>query len=602
MAEQEKTSLNNNSDESTVYTKKSIGYADGYAKYTQKSAGHNPDGTRLDANVTRGDGEEQVKSTSPELLIDHQSNTFRRINGFGTTDNFNPSNEYEDPTYLIFDIHIMKEDSPLFREDIIKSFMDEYTDAVPEIGERVEYWVEFRNRISKIFSSDTNIEEDGSKKHYIESISNLDVLLNPIINYPEDNIIFTLTEDITMTLQYLSELYNNLVYSYDTHRHLIPDNLLRFNMRITVRDMRNLRKLTNQDNILNNTVNDDVSKFIYVLHDCQFNFFNTKNFGNEMKIAGFGASAISTPASGSFAINFKSYSKITAPLLMDNSKIIDFRERETQTSEDRKTIYKTVFNSDYKSSDDVIAIEKKNNQDQNIKYRSVASINEGNRQEPNNPFQIPEINTSIRGFTNLIKKEIVQVRDVIIKQVYEEVNQLVTAGQRYLGENVGLTIGRVNVYYDSLEKKITSFSHLFEDFLDDTIDNWKGQKDSVTAELRTKNIYGEEPSYNEKYPDSDDTVITDVHEDGVYNEKYPDGDLHEQGIYNEKTPEGDLHDDGQYNLKFPDGDLHVDGIYNEKQPSGNIQEPGQYNEKYPDGDVNVDGTYNDKKPKGNVYK
>jgi len=616
MAEQDKTSLNNTNStqddlnkqtKSTIYTRSSIGYAGGYGQYTQKSGAHSVDGTQEQSKITKSTIERE-KSTSPELLLDLQSDRFRRINGYsrGIKDS---ANDYEDPTFLIFDLFIDKSISPLFND--AKSFIDEYATYVPELDERKNYWQEFVDTLFKIFPSDSvSSNQDGIKRHYIEAIGGLDVLLNPIINYPEDIITFSITEDIAMTLQYLAELYNNLVYSYDTHRYLIPDNLLRFNMTITIHDIRNMK---NADK----TVNNNISKFVYVLHDCQFNFMGTKNFGAEIRRAGFSAGSPSLSAGGVISMNFKSYSKITAPLLIANSKVVDFREREPKDSYSRT-------DGDYKTSTEVIATETYNETIKNITYRSKSDIIQGYNSDnlTLNGLQIPDVNTSIRGFQNIIKKEIVEVRDVIIKQIYEEVNQLVTEGQRIIGNKLGFTLGKVNVYYDSLEEKISNFSYLFESFLEGKADDVLGRGTDYTT--KEGNVYGTEPQYNEKYPSGDvhpngiynqkfpegDKLPDgkynekypsgDVHLDGAYNEKYPNGDVHPDGKYNEKYPEGDKLSDGKYNEKYPEGDKLSDGKYNEKYPSGDVQEKGTYNEKYPSGDVQPDGKYNQKFPEGDI--
>ena len=565
MAEQDRTSfLNEETETYQIYSRKSLGYADGYSRYVKRSGAITKDGIRETITIVKPYPEENVKSSVLNFLLDKPSDTFRKINGYGK-ERSSTSDAYEDPTFLIFDINLMKFESPLFREDVIKAFLDEYSTLIPEIAEREGYWEEFLNILFKIFPSDISEEGDGIKRHYIESVNGLDVLLKPIINYPEDNIQINVTEDIAMTIQYLAELYNNLVYSYDTHRYLIPENLLRFDMRITVRDFRNMRKpVFNDDGLVKNVINEDISKFIYVLHDCQFNFMGTKNFGTEIKRAGFGAPLPPMSNGGTITINFKSYSKITAPLLIDNSKIVDFRERE---SDQERNLYRVLFN-DVSPQFEVIEKERRKEDAENSILKSIVTdaINEAS-----------------------------EVRAVLVNKIVEEANQVVKAGQRTLAtSNLGFTLGKVNVYYDSLDEKVTRFAFMFESFLRDATDNLFGRTREIPQ--RIGNVYNQDAQYNEKFPEGD------LHDDGGYNEKFPEGDLHDDGTYNEKEPEGDLHDDGGYNEKFPEGDLHEDGQYNEKFPEGDVHEDGQYNEKEPEGDVHEDGQYNEKFPEGDLHE
>jgi len=577
-----------------IFTKKSIGYAEGYTTNKRKTGGHTEDGTTIvEVPPT---GKELVKSDNLPEMFDNHSNKFRTINGYG-----NSQNDYEDPTYLIFDLNIMNSISSLF-SDNTKKFISEYSNFVPELEERLGYLEEFTNRLLEIFPGDFDPNgTSGIKRHYIEGVGGLDTLTKPIIDYGTDIITFTITEDVAMTLQYLAELYNNLIYSYNTHRYLIPDNLLRFNMKITIRDIRNMKNE-------NDKINENISKFIYVLHDCQFDFMSTKSWGADIKRAGFSAAAPGISAGGTISMNFKSYSKITAPLLKNNYKIIDFKEYEPTDS------FRTTFDGDYKSQDEV-----EENMNINIFKENSESLSNSDRKS-NLPggIQIPEINTSIRGFTDNIKNEISEVREVIIQKVYEEVNILVTRGQRWIGDNLGFTVGKVNVYYDSLEEKITNFSFMFSNLLDKKVDEWFGRDIKITR--REGNVYSEKRigpkndndtklehrtidlTNNRSTKDNDRKLhnrtvdlTSTTHPDGTANRIYPDG------TYNEKYPEGDVHPDGIYNQKFPNGDVHPDGIYNEKFPKGDVMKDGVYNEKYPEGDVHPDGIYNNNPPKGNIY-
>jgi len=629
-------------------TKKTLGYADGYAQYTERYGGLtevNGESVRA-SEVTNDNAYAQEKSAPLSKQVNTQVNNFRNIFGY------NNSDSREDPTFIIFDLYMDYIDSPLFNN--VNGFFSSYSDSIPELSERPEMYSQFVNMVQKIFPGDLN-QEAGYKRHYINSIGGLDLLFKKIVTYPEDVLTFTLSEDVTMLTQYMSELYSNLVYSYDTHRYLIPDNLLRFNLTIMFRDARDM--VTTEGKY----VNQGISKFAYVLHDCQFDFFNSRNFGNDVKVSGFDGGATTTPASLTFSINYKSYSKITGAQAIDNAIPIDLRERLNLDSEGYER-----FSTDYNSLDE----QKEKTQlekDANAERSNPLSDGEGNVSTLY-PKNLPagskkKTKGPIGQYTEKLKNsftdEISDVRNVLINKVKEEVTVLSSQAQRFVSDKLlggldipgfnGITLSKVNVYYDDPFQAINKVSFLFEKFLDNAVDDLKnnvsvdidtnaekgsrvniywdeagdtfGEKAENAAKNafygdtgplpRNSNLYGdaltegkapsgesrhEDGSYNEKEPTGD------LHEDGEYNEKYPEGIVQPKGEYNEKYPDGDLHEDGQYNLKFPGGDVHEDGTYNEKYPDGDVHEDGSYNEKYPDGDTHEDGTYNEKYPDGDVHE
>ena len=602
---------NSNDKNTKIYTKENLGYVDGYAKYTSKSGAHWGPGVQETKKIEKsGYDSDKRDGVRENWLYDKQSNIFKKIIKGYNNNLSTKSDEYEDPTFLIFDIEIDTDDSPLFNpkygnnDFTLNRFINEYYENIPEINERKTantdkfgMFDEFRKQFTKIFptSSPNSLDypESGSKRHYIESIGGLDLLNKKIVNYPDDAISITLSDDITLLTQYLSELYNNLIFSYDTQRQLIPNNLLRFNLRILVSDFRNMKIKFNDS--ANNTeeykdiINSNVSKMLYILHDCELNFFETKSFGDELIRGGFGSSKPNTPAKNTFKINYKSVSKIMAPLLIDNSIIIDLREREPLNKDN----YKNKYNNGV--SDDVIIT--KNGKKKN-KY--------------------------LNKFKDAIKREVTDVRNILVNQLKSEVGDLAAKANDWLYSKVGFTGIKLNVYQETPKQKLGQINVKLTNYLDKKIGNLLDTNDNsndATLTEREGNVYKNEQSRNIKQPlSTKDDVYYDLNETngihnpihnekypsgtiqpkGGYNEKYPSGDLHVDGIYNEKYPIGSIQPDGTYNEKYPSGDLHVDGIYNEKYPNGIVQPKGGYNEKYPSGDLHVDGTYNEKYPSGIV--
>jgi hypothetical protein len=582
--------LNDNLDttQEIVWSNPSLGYVEGYGKLKKKTAAHKEDGTTEIITVNKGDDVEHIKPILSKKMVEKHYNLFKNINGYNYGDK-------EDPAYLIFDIRIISNESPLFNN--VENFLNEYSSVVSEINDRIidiegkgNIYSQFIDKLTTIFPLDQENTLYGNKRHYIESITGLDVLTKKIINYPEDIITFILSEDITLFVQYLSELYNNLVYSYDTQRALIPDNLLRFNMRLTVRDIRNIKDTKFENTTDKTKLDDNVSKMVYIFHDCQLDFLSSKSFGNEIINGGWGNQVSKVPAKNFVNINFKSISRITAPLNIDNSVLIDLREKDTKKLID----YKENYDPNYKSNTEYLETINTNNINNNLKYRSASDITSYNHQS----FTLGDV---ARGFANDIISEVTEIRDVIIRKIQDETNILISQGQRFLGENLGFTLSKVNVYYDSLNEKVTRFSYMFSDFLDEKVDTVLGRERFIPP-VKVGNLYDENFNSNERFGEYNENIPDgDVNPDGQYNQKFPEGDLHLDGQYNQKFPNGVVSDKGNYNQKFPNGDVNPDGQYNQKYPNGTVSEKGNYNQKYPNDDVNPDGIYNEKFPEGDLH-
>jgi len=608
-----------------IKIKNNLGYVHGYGEYMSKSAVHFGPSIQQKKKINKLDGDEyKYASLNVFGMYDNQSDIFKMISdksfqqiAWGYENK--RKKEHEDPTYLIFDIKIDYNNSTLFAgrtqttNNLLKIIEDDNYKKIPEFEKdnRLIIFGKFKNIIQKIFPGDLKEEFKfySYKEHYIESVSGLNVLNKKIINYPEDHITFTLSEDIEMSIQYLTELYNNLIYSYDTHRILIPENLLRFNMMLVISDFRNMKKDIN-------TINKEISKMIYILHDCQFDFFESKNFGEEIKRGGFNASKPSEPAKSTIKVNFKSISKIMVPSLINNSMIVDLRERKKLDFDG----YEEIFDDTKPAS--IIPIGERDNTQQSRMMR-------------------------------YLRNEAAQIRNVIINKLKNEVTNLTDQAQNWMNKDkFGVTITKVNVYHDTIGDKLSMADKFVKDFIDKKVSEWKKEEENTIrgkdskadrdrwreeqnnqSNTRTRDnklSYPEPqhdigydldgvPTYNdpERDPIYGDTSFnigdkierelpTDQsikpepqHDigydlDGVptYNNKQPNGDVHEDGQYNEKYPEGDVHEDSQYNEKYPEGDVHEDGTYHNKPPldsDGNII------------DVHPDPTYNRKYPDGNVY-
>jgi hypothetical protein len=90
---------------------------------------------------------------------------------------------------------------------------------------------------------------------------------------------------------------------------MFPENLLRFDMEIRINDVRNF--VIPKKDITNTYTSNEISKkskIIYTLHDCNFDFFDSRNYGDNIEIGGFSSNSY-TPQSLSFNIHFKSVTR-----------------------------------------------------------------------------------------------------------------------------------------------------------------------------------------------------------------------------------------------------------------------------------------------------
>lgn len=253
----------------------------------------------------------------------------------------NANFQYEDPTLLGFEI-MLETECPLFSDANQKSsaayFLKQYGSDIKEIAERNEILTEFQKTLFLIFDKDFNSQNVRNKTYYIESVLGMDKLNAMItkydgINDSSDKLTITLSEDVSMLSLYLAELYNNLAYSYKNQRYLIPENCLRFDMKIKVRDIRNFA-LPNPAHKENPTIEpllklnkDHISNIIYTIHDCNFDFFNSQNFKQDLKVGGF-EGMNKEVARLDFDIYFRSVSREIAPDLLPNSITISNKKAD----------------------------------------------------------------------------------------------------------------------------------------------------------------------------------------------------------------------------------------------------------------------------------
>lgn len=221
------------------------------------------------------------------------------------------SNTNEDPTMLGYDISIDLISSPLFNGAVI-DFINSFPNT-DEIKSRLELYNRFRDQFLSFFksnapnSSGLNLS-DPIKAYYIKKITGLDRLnesnlsndtKKSFVNYGEDFITLTLNEDVTQNMGYLASLYKALSWSRINGKQVIPANLLRFNLILTVTEIRKYNRVIKASNSDLAYYPDLISKYTYDLYECQL-FFPKMPHGDELDM-----SAPSLVDSYSIQFNYK---------------------------------------------------------------------------------------------------------------------------------------------------------------------------------------------------------------------------------------------------------------------------------------------------------
>jgi hypothetical protein len=111
--------------------------------------------------------------------------------------------------------------------------------------------------------------------YYLKKITGLDKLIEKngfdgkdnFINYGTDMITLTLNEDTNLSSGALIMLYKTLSWSRRSGKKMIPDNLLRFDLEITVSETRHYNRV-----IGDKVIADIPNKYTYFLYECQFVF------------------------------------------------------------------------------------------------------------------------------------------------------------------------------------------------------------------------------------------------------------------------------------------------------------------------------------------
>ena len=298
-------------------------------------------------------GNKEIDGKTVQKEYDEDTNTFKRglysnaeLGGYRQTDFW-----YEDPFYPTFEL-FFDDTSPLFIDDFatnsLFAFIDKYGQIDNEYLSRKDIWTEFKTLFFKIFEKEIERKSNRNtqnKVYYITKISGLENLNHKFIKFPEDKLTITLNEDVSMFAYYISELYNNLVYSYRNQRFMFPENVIRFDLTVKINDMRKFQipqsnnmpsqnMPINRDYLDNKNIKNIIapeSYILYKLHDCTFNFFESRNYGNDMEIGGYNVGSAYNAQTLTFDIIYKSVTRSSSFPLIQDSFSMDAWEKSLYT-------------------------------------------------------------------------------------------------------------------------------------------------------------------------------------------------------------------------------------------------------------------------------
>jgi len=248
--------------------------------------------------------------------------------------------EYQDPTYLGFNLMIDKTESSMFNFDqgfdigqasTALKFIQKYHN-ITEIAQRENILFTFLNQLTSIFQT-LPASNNTNKKYYIQTITGLQKLNKPIIKYGDDILEITLNEDVSLRTQYLIELYKNLLYDFKNKREVIPENALRFNMYVKISDIRDF-KVENptydpdndnkREKFIKMIPNAGETALVYKLYDCNFVIDDSMiTHEDTISIGGWETFNSGNMNNVKIKIKYKSVSRVLKSNLIDKQYLVE---------------------------------------------------------------------------------------------------------------------------------------------------------------------------------------------------------------------------------------------------------------------------------------
>lgn len=254
------------------------------------------------------------------------------------------TDDNEDPTMLGYDIEINIENSPLFNGEL-DSFISTYGAYNSEIKSRAVILSNFKEQLFKFLKVDQSVSQSaaqflgpngsGVKVYYLKNLGGLDNLsesnsgntIKSFVKYGDELLTLQFTEDVSQNIGYLSSLYKSLAWSRINGKNIIPENLLRFDMDITITEIRKYnRVIWNKDYEAMDVYADLISKYVYRVNECQF-FFAKLPHGDAIDLSAAKAVdtydiAISYKFSTMKFVKFVNPDETQSYLNKDNQKVV----------------------------------------------------------------------------------------------------------------------------------------------------------------------------------------------------------------------------------------------------------------------------------------
>lgn len=350
-----------------------------------------------------------------------------------------------------------------------------------------------------------NRDISGVKTYYLKKISGLENLveknissnsesIKSMVDYGKDIIKLSLYEDVSINTGYLSMLYKTLTWSKLNGKQIIPENLLRFDVDITISEIRNYNRVFKAANSGTDleVYADKLSKYTYTLYDCQF-MFNEMSHENEIDMTekkindGFDISfnyKYSTLSFDKFVIpgNTQSMFKFSINNAKENvtgadgSVVIDNQIYATRTPENLKK-YDQYPNHDISSDDSTDPISSMND-------NHKKTLAESYKSKWDNFISSEEPDLEVAKRNDMTRKLLTTLGNKLQRAAIGELNRQISNQAKLLNKTLdnirnSIGIGRMspptNVYDDpKYNQLINDTKNAFRDFVGQSVRGFFG--------------------------------------------------------------------------------------------------------------------------------
>lgn len=394
---------------------------------------------------------------------------------------YKTDNNQEDPIIFGYKLMIDMDSSPLFTA--VEEFIERYN-FLDEIRYIRPIYERFILKLRQFFSDTYNVDdtEVDKKRHYIRNISGLNNLSDSntpskyksIVNYRNESLIITFTDDVKQSFNELAALYKILTWNKFSAKLIIPENLLRFNMKITVCDVRKFNRYytTSLNEVNEPEVNtsrlvellDNLNKIVYDVYECQFFF---ENFSHSDSID---LGAIKATDNASIIVSYKfSNVKFEKPSLLYPYSSFSIEEYGQQRSNRFNKLYNSSNSTiQYKPAWDIVTYkdvdvigtpleEAKKNQNNSYWRRLLENVKEAGDRAQTGLGQVltREAQRQINKRLRLINDAINNAREALglgqigePRNVYQGTsvfeNELRNVGRRFFGDIARGALGGLN--------------------------------------------------------------------------------------------------------------------------------------------------------------